>query len=211
MEFGVAGGNGLVALEIAADHAERRLGTRVEVAGFDTGSGLPPPLDERDTPYVHHEGDFPMDEPALRARLQRADLVLGLVRDSVRDFVASGPPPIGFLAFDLDYYSSTMDALSLFEGDSSVFMPRVLCYFDDVLGYPWAEFNGERLAINEFNQANTSRRISRIHALRYMLPRSELHAAWPDAMYVAHVFDHPRYNEDEGVAFSTRLDLTGGN
>jgi hypothetical protein len=30
---------------------------------------------------------------------------------------------------------------------------------------------------------------------------------WPEMMYLAHVLDHPRYDEDEGTALVRRLDL----
>jgi hypothetical protein len=136
LEFGVAGGNGLVALEAVAAEAERVLSVGVRVYGFDTGEGLPPPRDHRDAPFLMEGGDFPMDQDALRARLERAELVLGEVCSTVPTFLESGPPPIGFISFDLDYYSSTCDALRLLDGDAEAFLPRVLCYFDDVHWYP---------------------------------------------------------------------------
>ena len=43
IEFGVAGGNGLLALENAAELVEQEMGIEVDVYGFDTGAGLPPP------------------------------------------------------------------------------------------------------------------------------------------------------------------------
>ena len=47
VEFGVAGGNGLVALEMIADRIEHHLGVKTSVFGFDTGKGLPRPQDAR--------------------------------------------------------------------------------------------------------------------------------------------------------------------
>ncbi len=38
IEFGVAGGNGLVSMELAADRIEKLLGVGIDVYGFDTGS-----------------------------------------------------------------------------------------------------------------------------------------------------------------------------
>ena len=208
VEFGVAGGNGLVALEDAADYARRTIGTEIDVYGFDTGAGLPPAADHRDTPYVHEPGDFPMDEAALRARLSHATLVLGLIKDTLGQFIASNPAPVGFISFDVDYYSSTVDAFAVLEAGPSVLMPRIMCYFDDVLGYPWGDLNGERLAIAEFNEAHEQRKLAQLYGLRFMLPGSQRDASWPEAMYVAHVLDHPRYLENEGVTISTRLDLS---
>jgi hypothetical protein len=150
-----------------------------------------------------------MNEAALRARLRRAKLVLGLIRETLGDWVASRPAPVGFISFDVDYYSSTVDAFSLLEADSSVLMPRIMCYFDDVLGYPWGYLNGERLAIDEFNDAHEQRKIAQLHGMRFWAPGSQRNASWPEAKYVAHVLDHPRYLENEGVTISTRLDLAG--
>lgn len=200
VEFGVAGGNGLVALERAAAAAP---GVEVEVHGFDTGAGLPAPADHRDTPYVHAAGHFPMDEAALRARLTSAQLHLGLVRDTLAAW--STDVPVGFVALDLDYYSSTVDALALFALPPERLLPRVLVYVDDAHGYPWGDTNGPRLALREFSAP--SRAIDYLYGMRHLVPRGSFEARWPEALWLAHVYDHPRYAEDEGVAISTRLDL----
>jgi hypothetical protein len=42
--------------------------------------------------------------------------------------------PIGFIAFDLDYYSSTMSALKVLDAEYKYLLPRVACYFDDIVG-----------------------------------------------------------------------------
>ena len=207
LEIGVAGGNGLAALEAAAADAAAAFGVDVDVYGFDTGQGLPEPKDHRDAPFLMEKGDFPMDPDALRARLQKAELVLGELSETVGPFLDRAPAPIGFIAFDVDYYSSTRDALGLFAGDASALQPRVLCYFDDVHGYPWGDSNGARLAIREFSESHEERKIDQLHGLRHLLPRSEFEARWPEAIYLAHVFDHPRYADFEGTQITRRLDL----
>ena len=161
VEFGVAGGNGLLALEEAAMAAESLLGVDVAVAGFDTGAGLPPPVDHRDVPFVLRPGYFEMDEHALRDRLVRADLVLGPIAETLGPWLETGPAPVGFAAFDLDYWSSTVDALRLFDGGDDRLLPRVLCYFDDILGVAWSDFNGERAAIADFNAGHDRRKLGR--------------------------------------------------
>lgn len=83
----------------------------------------------------------------------------------------------------------------------------MLSYFDDTLGYPWGDANGERRAIIDFNAAHPDRPIDQIHGIRHLLPITQFHARWTDAMYLVHVTDHPRYNEDEGVSLVRRLDL----
>src|SRR4051794_26317106 len=77
LEFGVAGGNGLLALERAAAAATELSGTEVEIFGFDSGAGMPAPVDHRDAPWLIEPTYFAMDETALRARLNGAQLVLG--------------------------------------------------------------------------------------------------------------------------------------
>jgi hypothetical protein len=207
LELGVAGGAGLLAMESAALAVEERLGLRIEVYGFDTGAGLPKSADLRDAPFIMAEGDFPMVQGKLCSRLRRAELVLGPVAETIRSFLASGPPPIGFAAYDLDYYSSTRDALALLRAAPERLFPRVLCYFDDIHGYPWGDCNGARLAIREFSAPDDPRQLAQLHGLRFLLPPSERDARWPEAMYLAHAFDHPQYAEPEGTELVRRLDL----
>src|SRR5262245_22400563 len=48
VEFGVAGGSGLLLLEQYAEEVERASGVRCHVFGFDAGEGMPKPVDHRD-------------------------------------------------------------------------------------------------------------------------------------------------------------------
>jgi hypothetical protein len=208
MEFGCAGGSGLVELENMAEAAAREVGVGVEVFGFDIGEGLPPPQGARDLPYAWKAGQFKMDIPALKARLRFATLVLGDVRQTVRNFLQrEQAAPIGFISFDLDYYSSTVFALGILEGDLKKLLPRVYCYFDDIIGPDQelhSEFAGELLAIGEFNARNEARKIAPIHGLAH---KRIFPAAWNDSMFVLHAFEHPLYNQYIGHAFSTDYQL----
>ncbi|MGF1607955.1 MAG: hypothetical protein ACFCUQ_01070 [Kiloniellales bacterium] len=196
IEFGVAGGNGLLAMERLAREVEMEWPVEIEIYGFDMGQGLPPPADYRDLPFEYQHGEFRMDEDKLRARLSRSQLVLGNVRDTVRRFLADfGPAPIGFVAIDLDFYSSTRDALTLFDADHRYLLPRVMCYFDDIVGADWVMFNehlGELLAIKEFNETHQHRKLAPIHQLRH---KRVIERVWNDKMYALHDFQHPRYND----------------
>ncbi len=204
MEFGVAGGNGLVALESAADIAEDLFGVKIERFGFDSACGLPAPQDYRDVPAHLREGDFKMDEAALRARLDRAELVLGLVDETVAPFIAGEHPPIGFVSIDLDYYSSTMHALRILDAPSAKLLPRPVFYFDDLYGWLYCELNGEAAAINDFNATHEQRKLAQVKALRYDLPRSEANLPWHEQIYLAHILDHEHYNTPErGAAHPT--------
>lgn len=194
VEFGVAGGNGLLALEEHATRVTRETGVEVSIYGFDSGSGLPPPVDYRDMPYAWEAGFYAMDAKRLQARLRRATLILGDVRDTIRQFREHDPPPVGFVAFDLDYYSSTVAALEILDLPDRFALPRVFCYFDDVAGGPgfcYNEFTGELLAITEFNASRPDRKIARLAGLRHHV--GSLPARWHEQMYVAHNFAHALY------------------
>jgi hypothetical protein len=195
IEFGVAGGNGLVSMERHAKLIQEELGVRFQVWGFDTGKGLPEPEDYRDVPYHWQPGFYEMDEPTLRRRLLFAQLVLGNVRDTASDFCAThSPARIGFIAVDVDFYSSTRDALRVLDSDAKYFLPRPIMYLDDSLGdavsllTPWT---GEIEAINEFNERSPRRKIAPMTFLQtHGIPQM-----WHHQMYAYHQFDHPLYTK----------------
>jgi len=187
IEFGVAAGHGLLALQRCAAAVERAAGVRVHVYGFDTGSGLPKGTgDYRDHSDYWQPGDFPMDVENLRLRLhQHTELVLGDVADTVmtQRFAA----PVGFIAFDLDLYSSTVAALSILRRSDVPRPRRIALYFDDINGEHNHDSAGELLAIDEFNRKVASTRIDRWRGLRDGRPFPE--ASWLESMYLAHDLD----------------------
>jgi hypothetical protein len=195
LEFGVAGGNGLLAMEHHAVEIEKIFPVGIDIYGFDTGAGLPPPIDYRDLPYHWKPGFFRMDPDALRKRLKRATLVLGDVRDTVPSFAEKyKPAPIGATSQDLDFYSSTMDAFKLFDGPSSLFLPRLVNYFDDVIGGDTEFYNdyiGERAAIHDFNASHKNAKFSPIYYLTAMPNAPQ----WHHQMWSLHFFDHPQYGQ----------------
>jgi hypothetical protein len=199
IEFGVAGGNGLVALEQAAEKVEEFLGVGIDVYGFDTGMGLPPSRDYRDLPNLFRPNHFTMDVDKLKARLTRAQLKLGLVGETIQEFIKSRPAPVGFVAIDLDYYSSTMDAFRLLQAEYSILLPRVYSYFDDIMAFTYSEFTGERLAISDFNRLHKDRKISPIFGLDLHIPTSVRNDGWTRQMYMTHFFHHPLYCEYDGL------------
>jgi hypothetical protein len=194
VEFGVAGGRGLLALESIATEVSSALGVKIAVYGFDSGEGMPAPTDYRDLPHVWDQGFYKMDQAALKASLKHATLILGDVADTVPAFLKTREaPPTGFVAFDLDYYSSTKLALRLFEGGPESHLARTYCYFDDIMWPEIAchnEFVGELCAIREFNLEHTHLKLSPIHMFSQMRPHT---APWNQQMYVLHDFRHPLY------------------
>jgi hypothetical protein len=195
VEFGVAGGRGLLNLEYHAREVEKLLPVKIDIYGFDTGKGLPSPVDYRDLPYGWRQGFFTMDVAKLRAKLTVAKLVLGDINDSgPRFFREHDPAPIGAVVFDFDFYSSTATALKMFDENEKYFLPRIFCYFDDIIGNEVAlhnDYTGERLAINEFNQAHSHRKFS----VAYHLLARPMMQPWYHQIFIYHDFRHRHYNE----------------
>jgi hypothetical protein len=189
VEFGVAAGAGLVALQDCAEAVEKETGVKISVYGFDAGGGLPELCgDYRDHPDWWAPMDYPMNEAALRKRLApRTELILGNVKTTVPQFLRRLSVPIGFVSFDLDLYSSTMDAFKIFSEPGKKMLRRVTIYFDDINFFFNHEFAGERLAINEFNAANSGVKIDKWRGLSNNRVFRE--HSWLDQMYVAHDLD----------------------
>jgi hypothetical protein len=223
LEFGVAGGKGLLALARAARHCQKEFGIQVDVLGFDSGLGMPEDQGFQDAPYLWGKGDFRMNLEVLRDALPKStNVILGDVSDSVQLYLSSlhkvndtevnnGSPlpsnledypnsaptmlkkeeifdakvPIAFVAFDLDYYSSTKSALRIFDGATC--LPRVWTYFDD-LDYISRE-TGEWLAIEEFNSEHNGHYISEVGL---SLPSW---VNWAHRIRVVHRYGHPLYNK----------------
>jgi hypothetical protein len=207
IEFGVAGGGGLIAMENLATQVETATGVKVRVFGFDSGQGLPTHSDYRDLPCIWRKTFYSMDVQSLQSKLQRAQLILAEVSKTVPHFLESGDfTAIGFVSFDLDYYSSTREAFRLFEMPDAKCLPRVLCYFDDIMSGDQqysCEDVGELLAIREFNEhAARNHRIRPIHGWKRSLL---LEPEWADAMWAYHRFDHCRYNEYIGRRHDSRV------
>jgi hypothetical protein len=191
IEFGVAGGQGLLALQTEAEAVEKETGIGIKVVGFDSGVGLPEPTgDHRDHPDYWREGDFPLDEPALRRQLStRTRLILGDVKDTVPKFVEHmQDAPVGFVSFDLDLYSSTVHAFQLFTHSNRWMLRKVPLYFDDVEeNLVSHRFAGELLAIDEFNDTSASIKIDRWRGIKTGRPFPE--QPFLDRMYVAYDLD----------------------
>jgi hypothetical protein len=167
----------------------------IDVYGFDTGNGLPEPVDFRDLPHVWARGFYTMDKQRLVARLTSAKLILGDIGDTLPVFLESITAPIGFVAFELDYYSSTRKGLEIFRCAQSKRLARVFCTFGSTIEPPRACYNdwvGELCAIREFNEASAERKLAPLPGLRWM---RRFPARWNDAFYVFHDFRHPLYSQ----------------
>lgn len=195
IEFGVAGGNGLIELENIAIQAEKEYDIKINIYGFDLGIGMPEPSDYKDLPYIWNKGFYEMEVDKLKSKLKKAQLILGNVSQTVNTFFDKyNPPPIGFIAFDLDYYSSTRDALKIYQNNDKYFLPRVFNYFDDCIGEDvelHSEFTGELLAIKEYNDYSINSKLAAIYGLKYkrVFPNS-----WNELIYITHFLNHKDYN-----------------
>jgi len=192
LEFGVATGAGLLNLCDCAARTEAATGIRIDVVGFDTGTGMPPAIDYRDLPEYFQEGDYPMDFEALRRSLPgRCRLIIGDVAETIPTFLrdVTAEAPIGFVSVDVDYYSSATNTLKVLDGRPEQYLPRLPVYLDDVAmdgANPW---NGELLAVAEFNERQPLRKIAPFNLLRSK--RIFKNAQWIDRMFAAHIHDHP--------------------
>ena len=194
IEFGVASGEGLKNIIQISDQVAKLTGVDIKVFGFDTGSGLPPALDYRDNPEKWNVGDYPMpDKQKLSEILQtKGKLYLGLIKETLPSFTKEldRDYPVGFVSFDVDYYSSTKDAMQILDLSEEVLMPIVWCYFDDCYGSMFAnKFCGELLAIEEFNQKHKDRKICKDLVVR-KLHSQVMYRDFFEKMYLFHIFNH---------------------
>lgn len=206
IEFGVAGGRGLVDAEWHAAHIEQITGVKIEIYGFDAETGLPDPVDYRDLPYCLKGGYFVMDRAKLEARLTRSKLVIGDVAHTVDTFAATfDPAPIGAIFLDLDYYSASKQALRLFDVARERFLPRAFMYADDLWWWEelYCDFNGEALAISEFNAEHDRQKLAPAKWLSSS-PRAEY---WHHKVMVYHDFTHRNYCRYVGLEAPQQIPL----
>ena len=204
VEFGVAGGHGLLSIEKYCKKLSKKYSIEYEIFGFDFGDslGLKKTKDPKDLPYYWNEGQFKMNLEKLKKKIKISKLILGDVSTTVKTFTEKfRPAPIGAIFFDLDYYTSTMDALEIFKCSDEFMLPRVICYFDD-LQPNVNKFNGELAAINEFNKNNDQMKIAKDYgsALNYY------YGPWEEEVFILHRFNHKDYQiKSKDTIYTTNL------
>lgn len=190
VEFGVWRGIGLINLCEIADFINQTLGVEINLIGFDTGEGLPGVLDYRDHPELWASGTLVMPNyEKLRNSLPDfCKLVIGDIRETLHAAMESVSEdcPIGFVSIDVDQYHSTVSCLKLFDISHNKLLPVIAVWVDDsylsVLQTSWA---GEALAIREFNETHTLRKIEQKIVRTDDYPR-----LWHHCIWFAHIFDH---------------------
>jgi hypothetical protein len=192
VEVGVASGAGMMNMAQIARRASRATGVSIEIHGFDTGVGMPPAVDYRDHPDLYAQGDFPMDREGLdRVLPSEVTLHVGALSSTVPEFLdrLRADAPIGFIAFDVDYYSSTSEALDLLKGDARSYLPLTITYMDDIALEGHNAAAGARLAVDEYNRAMPMRRLE--HHPFFEAQRIFKRAIWQKQIFFLHILDHP--------------------
>ena len=199
IEFGVAGGNGLVRLGAYAREVSRIVNIQIDVYGFDSGKGMLTPVDYRDITQRYIEGDFIMDIAALEAKLYNEKLIIGDICDTSKTFLSNySPAPIGFISVDVDTYTPTVAILDMLLGDDKYFLPTVLMYFDDV--FEMLEHQGEALALREFNIKSEYIKIGPEYSYSSIDIAKLSNIGYEDSGYAAlrykwcHRFNHPKFS-----------------
>jgi hypothetical protein len=198
IEFGVAMGGGLMNICKISSQLSKLYDIEFRIFGFDTGEGMPEPLDYRDHPELYKKGDFRMDREKLEKELpENCTLIIGKVKDTVTEFLSTNAldeAPLGFVSFDLDYYYSTKEALQiLLHQDPSKYLSVFPVYLDDIALPSHNSYCGELLARKEFNEENKSRKIERNRFLPYT--RVFKHSEWLEHIFFVHVLDAKSRNE----------------
>ena len=125
----------------------------------------------------------------LEATLKHTTLVIGDVRDTCPEFGDKfQPAPIAGIIFDLDFYTSTMDAFTIFDSAPEFRLPRIVCYFDDLE----FQYSGESQAIRDFNKDTKVRAIGKKYGNSW--PNMRNHPFY-ESIFEFHDLEHPRYNE----------------
>jgi hypothetical protein len=193
IEFGVANGRGLLAMVKYADKIAAALNIEIQVIGFDSGEGMPKHEGYKDHPELYVQGDFPMQDPTNLRKLlpDTARLIIAnLNSDDWTKYVAEDAP-IGFISVDVDYYSSTINLFKhLHTIEVNKILPNALFYLDDVYLDNHNPYQGELLAMNEFNQASTVRKFDPYY-IKLKQKQKFYNEPWLSQIYQFHSFDHP--------------------
>ncbi len=192
IEFGVANGRGLLAMVKYAEKIMRILNVKIQVIGFDSGDGMPEHAGYKDHPELYVQGDFPMQDPSNLKKLLPANaklIIANLNSENWTRYISPGAP-IGFISIDVDYYSSTINLLNYLHNiEVNKLLPNSLFYLDDVSLDNHNPYQGELLAINEFNEKSELRKFDPYFTrLRYK--QKFYNSPWLSQIYQLHCFDH---------------------
>jgi len=198
LEFGVASGQGIKVMQKIQREVLKELNFEILIYGFDSSIGLPKSTNIKDQIYFWEESMFTNhNRDYSEIQNNKTQIIIGNVEETASTFIDKFKPPvIGFIAFDLDFYTSTIGAFSLLEKiNIDNFLPRVESFMDDTASYNYLSANshtGVLSAIIEFNKRDAEVQILQ----KVGIGRSrKVINGWFDACFVIHFFSNERYNE----------------
>ena len=166
------------------------------VYGFELGTGhIKEETNPRNRLYELSGGDYTFKKKDNLKKLQFSELVLGDVKDTVPKFLEEGhldEAPLGFIIFDLGFYTSAKNALQLLNSDSKRYLPRSIIYSDN--NYFVLKNEADKAAFSEFNKEG-GKMISPIGELA-----EQLSVSWNKwiflgkRMYMLSDLKHEKYN-----------------
>lgn len=155
-EFGTGSGGTLQkALAVLKKYPDSRIFL------FDSFEGLPEPRDGRDAHACWTKGEFSYSEEYIAGLIRRNGFDPARVRFVKGFFENSLTPDLGrelrshppaFVTIDVDYYSSTVQALDFL---MPLLASGTVIYFDDLWAFDGHPEHGQLKAISEFNSKNT--------------------------------------------------------
>jgi len=108
IELGVAGGDGIKTLVKYKKKVEKILKIKINIIGFDTGTGLPDTNYKQDLPFFWMKGDYTNQNLSnLEKEFTNVKIYQGNISSTLDKFINNNKKKIGLIIFDLDLYSST--------------------------------------------------------------------------------------------------------
>ena len=206
VELGVAGGNGIKSILKYKRKIEKILDIKINIVGFDTGTGLPNSDLKEDLPYFWKQGDYTnINLKDLEKEDSSIKIYEGNISSTIDKYILENKIKIGLIFFDLDLYSSTKLFLDMIPAlsEKKLLLPRVFCYFDDlfVADYTLNDINGEPLAIKEFNNQFKKIKLGKTfdHITDFKFPLAK------GQIYTLHDFDNENYNKYIGIYSTASL------
>lgn len=184
---------GLLAMVAYAQKIMQIEKIEIEVIGFDSGHGMPQHQGYKDHPELYVIGDFPMQQQIKLRELLPNYCRLIILDLNVEDWTnyLNKDAPVGFISIDVDYYSSTIHLLKYIQNlNATQLLPNSLFYFDDVNMDNHNHYQGELLAISEFNTQSDLRKFC---SYKNILTQKQkfYNAGWLNQIYQLHVLYHP--------------------
>ena len=196
IELGCWNFEGLIDIENYIDDIKKFIDIDFNVYGFELGSGhIKQEIDPRNRLYELSGGDYAFKKKENLKKLKNSELVLGDVNETVPKFLKEkhlDEAPLGFIIFDLGFYTSAKNALNLLKSKSSRYLPRTIIYSDN--NYFVLENEADKLAFVEFNNEG-GKTISQIGELA-----EQLSISWKKwiflgkRMFVLSDLKHEKYN-----------------